>query len=720
MDKGMIVSTPFFDLKGAYNNINHRVVAEAMAEEGYAQKEVAWVLSFLDGHRTTIVIDGKETVTVRITKNGGPQGSALTVAIFQISINRLLRKLAHLTQVSVNATWKNGFVDDVNFSTASRSIMENVRKLEEAGRVAKEWEAVDKAKFEEDKTELLHAAKGRGNYSAFSVKFGSRVIEPLEEVKWVGIWLDRGLTGKKHVEMRAASAVRAMNATVAVMHASWGMRPILIRDLIQSTIFPRADYGVAAFLPMAPKLLKPLERVNRSAARCITGSFRTASLAALEKEAAILPAHLRIERDALLTVARYLTLPPDHGIHRHLKDALANSPKDIRMASLYHHLELVPGIRWPKGVPERGQRLRGREVRRQEAGKMHQSVGEEPLDATLGMEPIRPIYAPPWMEPLPVSTNIMPKEGALEALECALRDGRVAKSTWYTDGSLLDGRAGGAAVRVEHGREKERIKVPLGRGQVCEGEMEGLLKATERAIQDGHAQILCVADSQAALRGILSTKPRSGQFRAIFYDQLIRSAQAHLPHLAITNLWTPAHIGTAGNELADEAAKAATEMEADPSLFVSLTTVQRLIHLQVLAKWQGLWERSKTGKSLRAVDKSPPSLRLSPLYASSTLTRRTISVISRLRTGPSHLNAHRHKSGFIQSPACEACGEPFETRAHYLLQCPTLEPLRQPLHDAAKRAGHYGSLHVSPLLSEPKVLKALGVFIEASRRFETH
>ncbi|KAJ7153379.1 hypothetical protein C8R46DRAFT_837570, partial [Mycena filopes] len=91
--------------------------------------------------------------------------------------------------------------------------------------------------------------------------------------------------------------------------------------------------------------------------------------------------------------------------------------------------------------------------------------------------------------------------------------------------------------------------------------------------------------------------------------------------------------------------------------------------------------------------------------------------ISRLRTGPSHLNAHRHKSGFIASPACEACGEPFETRAHYLLQCPVLEPLRQPLHHAAKRAGHFGALHVSTLLSEPKTLKALGAFILSSARF---
>ncbi|KAJ7851175.1 hypothetical protein B0H14DRAFT_3451565 [Mycena olivaceomarginata] len=140
------------------------------------------------------------------------------------------------------------------------------------------------------------------------------------------------------------------------------------------------------------------------------------------------------------------------------------------------------------------------------------------------MEPIRPVYAAPWSRRLPITTVILPKDRALEALRLAMADGRRSSSTWFTDGSLLEGRAGGAAVRVERGTERERILVPLGEGQVCGGEMEGLVRATERAIENGHDNIMCVADSQAALRGILSTAPRSGQYRAIRYDTIVRHA----------------------------------------------------------------------------------------------------------------------------------------------------------------------------------------------------
>jgi ribonuclease HI len=92
---------------------------------------------------------------------------------------------------------------------------------------------------------------------------------------------------------------------------------------------------------------------------------------------------------------------------------------------------------------------------------------------------------------------------------------------------------------VEDGVVKEQVLIPLGDGQVAEREVEGLLNATERAIGSGYHRILIISDSQAALRGILSTAPRSGQFRTIGFDRLIRSALADTPHLRITNLWIP-------------------------------------------------------------------------------------------------------------------------------------------------------------------------------------
>ncbi|KAJ7708068.1 hypothetical protein B0H17DRAFT_1191570 [Mycena rosella] len=305
------------------------------------------------------------------------------------------------------------------------------------------------------------------------------------------------------------------------------------------------------------------------------------------------------------------------------------APKSPKFASILHLVECVPGINWLPSVPARGQRILKRRV---PCIISAEESPHEDFDVTLGMELIVPVYAAPWAMPLLVTTIILPKEDALRALEVALSDERCRSSTWFTDGSLLDGKAGGAAVRVEDGVERERLCVPLGDGEVCEGEMEGLICATTKALGHGRSCVLCIADSQAALKGILSTRVRSGQFCSIIYDKLICEARITHPHLTIINLWTLAHIGTVGNKLADAATKHTTEQAVDPDKYVSLTTTRRKIHTQILGKWKKHWESTKAGGTLCYLDCSPPSLTPIPLFSSSSLPRKISSAVVQLRT----------------------------------------------------------------------------------------
>ncbi|KAJ7704807.1 hypothetical protein B0H17DRAFT_1193310 [Mycena rosella] len=219
-------------------------------------------------------------------------------------------------------------------------------------------------------------------------------------------------------------------------------------------------------------------------------------------------------------------------MHPILHHTISTAPKPPKFASILHFVEHIPATKWRSSVPARGQRLQKRGT---PSSTDAEGSSEDDFDPTLGMEPIVPVYAAPWATQLPVTTVILAKEDVLCALVTALLDDWRRLSTWFTDGSLLEGRAGGVAVRVEDGVGVETIGVPLG-------------------------------DGQAAFGGITSTKPRSGQFRAIAYDKQVRDALRVHPHLTILNLWTPAHIGAAGNEMADAAAKEATERDPDPTI----------------------------------------------------------------------------------------------------------------------------------------------------------
>ncbi|KAJ7151295.1 hypothetical protein C8R43DRAFT_1107162 [Mycena crocata] len=159
-------------------------------------------------------------------------------------------------------------------------------------------------------------------------------------------------------------------------------------------------------------------------------------------------------------------------------------------------------------------------------------------------------------DPLPITTIIPSKEDVIAA---------------WTSSSQIVASDPHPGSRTGCRRKREQILIPLGPGQVAEGEVEGLLKGTGAALNSEAMHmslrhpIHCPSGGSIPPRTpafLSGTVPCNATYlptyRAIEYDNLIRNATMRLPGLQIINLWTPAHIGTVGNELADTAAKAAT------------------------------------------------------------------------------------------------------------------------------------------------------------------
>lgn len=165
-------------------------------------------------------------------------------------------------------------------------------------------------------------------------------------------------------------------------------------------------------------------------------------------------------------------------------------------------------------------------------------------------------------------------------------------------------------------------------------------------------------------------------------------------------LLNPAHIGTDGNELANAAAKAATLLPAPPSVHVSLTTCKRRIREAIIARWDDLWKLSTTGRALRTIDRSSPSLILRHPYITSipapTSPPSTQRDFAFARLIPQHVKPVARRTPEIS---------------------PAWEHLHPALQHASYSADLLGAVDVPSLLTYPKLLKALVAFVTATQQF---
>ncbi|CAH2020879.1 unnamed protein product, partial [Acanthoscelides obtectus] len=141
---------------------------------------------------------------------------------------------------------------------------------------------------------------------------------------------------------------------------------------------------------------------------------------------------------------------------------------------------------------------------------------------------------------------------------------------------------------------------------------------------------------------------------------LLTTYQLQQKKSQVIYVWTPAHVGIHGNEIADTAAKEAT-MEEYLNIPVVPEDVKKFMRLQLLNEWQQEW--NSTNHFLKTIKPNVTKWNLPHL------TRREQVVITRMRIGHTILT-HSHILLGNPPPRCETCNE-LLTWKHILIECPS-------------------------------------------------
>lgn len=163
-----------------------------------------------------------------------------------------------------------------------------------------------------------------------TIDFGDRKeLEPIGQVKWLGITFDNRLKFKQqHLNVLAKGQQRA-SFLASLSHSHWGIPPHLMKTLLTTTIHAAIDYGIAAWMPLKiPKYFtEKLSIIDHICARATLGALKTTPSLFLDHDLGLTTPRIRLQAKILKYIAKVLTKTQHHPAHGFAAQARSSNPK---------------------------------------------------------------------------------------------------------------------------------------------------------------------------------------------------------------------------------------------------------------------------------------------------------------------------------------------------------------------------------------------------------
>lgn len=704
---GLVASALAIDIKGYFNHVNHSRLIHTLHLLGFAPQLVSWLRSFLH-ERSIIMRIGKHlSHPIPIAGVGIPQGSPLSPVLSTIYTFNVLPCLSDISNSDLKA-----YIDDVLLLAVSHSLEGNVDKLTRAFNTVTHQLIALGLDIDADKTELIHFTRSRSNPSLDPLinisppNAPARTIRPTPVMRWLGVFFDRKLSFKKHVEIMATRALSTISGLRILANSVRGLSVLNARLLYKTVVLPVLTFASPVWFTgvRQKSLIKPLERAQSEGLRWLLGAFRTSPISDMHHIGAILPIHILLQRLSMNAAIRFRTLPFSSQV-------LARTPSDWEEHSLSVPIPL-PTVTASKSKP---------------LTIIHHLASL----TTPTAERLFPYHTPPWSRHHPWDNRLRktipnPQMTQRERMEYIRSVKTRIHNTLqdpttllvFTDGSRHRAsgqrRTGAGYVAFLEGHEVRTGCWGLGkRAGVYDAEMFALAGSagamTHILAQNPHIKhLLFLSDNQAALSTITDTTAHPAQGASILFRR-------HVDNLLLTSnpfdvelIWIPGHKGIFGNERADGIAKAAVNLR--PIFASTISWAREKAKSRALKTWRTDWaSRSHTNLAATALT-TPPSTKLSPFHRFFNGTRATHSRIIQTLLG--HFFCGEYYARFVptESVSCP-CGHPHQTRAHILTECPNFDAYRHHLRAASR------TLSLPVILGTKSGLEALAKFVAESHAF---
>ena len=198
-----ITGAVFFYLTQAYDKVWRDALIVKMQKMGIGNEMLNWIREFLRCRKIQVQV-GEKLSSIRTLDEGLPQGSVLSCTLFNIYTNDICTTIECLAGEKVH---KSLYVDDLAIRV-NRHQVKKVNKVlqtavDEIGNFCEKYNMT----ISTDKTVCItftHTTKRERRPLAIKIK--DKDIKTVDEVKFLGITLDRNINLNRHCDIIATKA----------------------------------------------------------------------------------------------------------------------------------------------------------------------------------------------------------------------------------------------------------------------------------------------------------------------------------------------------------------------------------------------------------------------------------------------------------------------------------------------------------------------------------
>lgn len=618
----------FLDIRNAFDSAWRPGILQKLQKWGIKGNILAYIANFLTTRSFKVRVNG--TFSEQFTlDNGVPQGSVLSSTLFIVAINDIFSNIKMPVQSTL-------YADDVVIYCRGKKQDTLCQILQTAIHQLEEWSKLSGFGFSPDKTKVLRFTRRHNSPSPTNIKMNNKNLQVVSQHKYLGVIFDEKLTWKPHIEQLKADCMKRLNILKSLSTHGWGAHEDIMLRVYRALIRPKLDYGCIAYYTAKNNNVSLLNTIQNTALRISLGAFRSSPAESLHRESGELPLTLR--RKLLMSkYAARISSRPDHPVYQllnkrnnndHLYRGNNNFPRPLPLA-----IELIS--------PE--------------------------INLTL-TKPIRYPATAPWCLQLPVfdlSLTAYKKEeypnNYLRSVFYQSIAGQQPDLVIYTDASK-DTRGVGSAVILYDQTHKYHLSDHC---SIFTAELYAIHQAFNLAAETEYNKITICTDSLSSIRAIDSLY----NFNPLVTE--IHETNHHLTNMGkkVTLMWIPSHVGIAGNEKADKAAREAIDETERVSIHLYYD-IDRTFYNIIHQRWQEHWT-SKPSKT-REIE---PTTKFTSLPL---LPRRSQIVIRRLRLGHTRMT-HKYLMLAEDAPLCPSCNTTISVR-HVLMECSQYAAQRRLFH----------------------------------------